>query len=275
MLADVVVDALVGLVGEEPVDLIERRPRAPCRARAPLRGAWSRRTGRAPCRPFAGCAPARRSGPSSSTGASESRRRARRGGLAPRPSVWIFMPRRPASRSVARKRSAPAPSPKRTASARCAFARSRASGVTGRSLSPMRTSQSSHGMKPACASAPTKRMVFAAPLLMSAIDELDPEEHRSALLADVERRDAVDPELGSDERGGARGRRSRASSSRRRCSRSPPGVIPAASMARLAASTPEVARADALRRVVALADAGALEDPFVRRVHHARRAARS
>ena len=74
-------------------------------------------------------------------------------------------------------------------------ARSRCSGVAVLPLAGSSASQSSHGMKPAWASAPTKRIVRAAPLLIEPVDDLQPEEHRRALLADVERGDAVEPEL--------------------------------------------------------------------------------
>ena len=89
---------------------------------------------------------------------------------------------------------APAPSPKRTASARCSLARSR----LGRSARQARRVEDvpvvpRHEAR--VASAPTKRIVLALPRWMRAVDELEREDHRRALLADVERGDALDAEL--------------------------------------------------------------------------------
>jgi hypothetical protein len=81
--------------------------------------------------------------------------------------------------------------------------RARALGVTRCRSRPSSASQSSHGMKPACASAPTKRIVLAAPLLMSPSMIWSPKSI-ARTAGGCRARDAVEPELGPQERARAR-----------------------------------------------------------------------
>ena len=151
---------------------------------------------------------------------------------------------------------------------RCAFARSRASGVTGAVALAHQDVPvvPRHEAGVRLGADEEDRLGRAA--LDEAVDDLDAEEHRAALLADVERGDAVDPELGPYERRGAGEhvvRRHRGEDDVVDVPRGDSRGLDGA----LGRLHTEVARTDPFGRVVALPDPGSLEDPFVGRVHHA------